>query len=351
MKVYLFQFLFIFLLLSSCTVQKIDAQKSNNPFIVIIDPGHGGKDPGAIGKVSQEKDLNLSIAKKLGDLITKNHTDVKVVYTRTTDKKMLPKERAEFANLKNADLFISIHANARSDKQVKGTEIYIYGVPAGKEATDVETRENASQGNANGNHNLVINNTYVQNRKLAESIQKAFKKGKRIDLGIRQARFIVLKFTAMPAVLVEVGFISNENEEKYMNSVAGQKAISQAIYDGFTNYKKENGKLTKKQTTESSTQKTTSVQTETKNISSEKGKTYRVQIFLSSKKLSGNSSHFKGLSPIEHYVEQGLYKYTYGNTSDIKEIKKKQTEAKKLFKDAFIVIFENGKRVGIYSEK
>ncbi|MCD7971824.1 MAG: N-acetylmuramoyl-L-alanine amidase [Candidatus Azobacteroides sp.] len=322
---------------------------------MVIDPGHGGKDPGALGKISKEKDLNLAIAKRVGDLIKSSHKDVKVIYTRTTDKALKPLERAELANRSKADLFISIHANAMENKKMKGTETYIYGIPSGKEAQEVARRENAGQDSKLKDTSSQKNNATVEkNRLLATEIQKAFKKGKRIDKGVKQARFVVLKYTRMPAVLVEIGYISNESEEKYMNSVAGQKAISKAIYTGFANYKKASDQGFKNTKSSTNQQKTTTTASKTQNNKQKttqgqkKKTTYRVQFLLSDTKLPANSPKFKGLSPVGHYVENGLYKYTYGNTSNVEEIKKKHAEAKKLFNDAFIVIFEDGKRVGIY---
>ena len=345
MKSYLYNLIFLtlFLFLS------VAASGNGKKFIVIIDPGHGGTDPGAVGAISYEKDINLDVAKKLGDLIKNNHKDVKVLYTRTDDKKLKLKDRAEFANRQNADLFISIHTNSMENKRTKGTETYIYGIPSEKKAIDVEKRENVGNIVANGNE--TSNENFQKNRLLAQEIQNAFKKGNRINKGVKKARFVVLKHTKMPAVLVEIGYISNKSEEKYMNSVAGQKAIAQSIYTAFSNYRKNStGKTTvdkKGSKTQLAEKKKDHVSAETsKNVTQAKKKTvYKVQFLLSDRKLPNNSSKFKGLSPVEFYIENGSYKYTYGNASNFKEIEKSQKEVKKLFKDAFIVIFEDGKRI------
>lgn len=342
----------------------IVASAYGKQFIVVIDPGHGGGDPGAIGAISQEKSINLEIAKKVGNLIKENHKDVKVIYTRTTDKKLKPIERAEFANRQNADLFISIHTNAMENKKMKGTETYIYGTPSGREAIDVEKLENAG---AVVSGNASLSGNFQQNKLLAQEIQNAFKKEKRIDKGVKKARFIVLKYTKMPAVLVEIGYISNANEEKYMNSAAGQKAIAKSIYTAFSNYKKKQvdksaGKKNKNNQSEKKQDKAPAkpdvkkspdkkdTSTKKQQTQSKKKITYRVQFLLSDRKLPKNSPKFKGLTPVEYYEEKGLYKYTYGNSSNLKEIQKKQKEAKKLFGDAFIVIFEDGKRIGVYGK-
>jgi len=327
--------------------------------VVVIDPGHGGRDPGTTGsKKIHEKVINLAIALELGKLIENNHKDVKVHYTRVRDKKPSLLERAEFANKKNADLFISIHTNAmETNTKMKGTETYIYGIPAGREAFEVEKREN---NNNTETKSCPIYNNSQQNKLLAQEIQKAFKKDGRIDKGVKKNRFLVLKYTKMPAVLVEVGFITNLEEEKYLTDSAGQKAIAKSIYTAFSNYKKKhidntkNKKGTKDQAiaTNTSTKSENKTNTTTKKeVQTKKKITYKVQFLLQDRKLPKNSPKFKGLSPVDFYIEKGTYKYTYGNSSNVKEIEKKQKEVRKLFKDAFIVIFEDEKRVGVHEMK
>lgn len=352
-------FFFVLLFLPFVRSFADETKGSLEAFVVVIDPGHGGNDPGAIGKYSYEKNINLSIAQNLGNQIKANHKDVKVVYTRETDKQVSLAERSQIANRAGADLFISIHTNALSNEEMRGVETYIFGVPTNKVTMDVALRENLVDGlfgdsgtDLQGGNSLFLR----QNLFVAAEIQKAFEKGNRINNGVRQARFMVLKNAGMPAVLVEVGYITNEIEEKYMNSVAGEKAIAKAIYAAFTKYKNSDGKnsvfkinseiLSKKQTE--------------KNIASSKtvgnsavndagNMMYRIQFLLSDKKLPKDSPKFKGLSPVGFYVEKGLYKYTYGESNDLKEIVRQREGVQKTFHDAFIVIFKDGRRVGIYS--
>ncbi len=339
---------------------------SKTTFTVVIDPGHGGRDPGAIGKVSYEKDINLAIAKRLGNLIKTTHKDVRVVYTRETDKKVKLEDRPLIANQAKANLFISIHTNALEDSRMKGTESYTFGIPSGS-ASISEKRENASAESTviSTNSTTSISPYAQQNNYMATEVQKAFKNGNRISKGTKTARFVVLKYTAMPAILIEVGYITNDGEENYLNSVAGQKAIAKAIHTAFTNYKKRYGKggtgtqlastskdpvkpkNEDKNTTKQEDRKTDNKSQGTKKVESEV--TYRVQFLLSDKKLPAKSPKFKGLTPVEYYVDNGNYKYTYGNTTDLNDIIKKRKEVLKSFNDAFIVIFKDGKRIGVYS--
>lgn len=327
-----------------------ETEENREVFVVVIDPGHGGTDPGACGKNSYEKDINLAVAKRLGNQIKANHKDVKVIYTRETDVKIALDRRSQIANAAKADLFISIHTNAMDDKQMKGVETYVYGDRVSKAAMAVALRENAGA-KVNGTSNPNGKKYFKQNLHFANEVQNAFEKGNRINIGVKQAHFLVLKNTSMPAVLVEIGYITNDGEEKYMNSVAGQKAISKAIYTAFTKYKKEIGKVSDvRSSTTVQTGKAATKKEDKKPAVAEKGKiTYRVQFLLSGKKLPKNSPEFKGLSPVGFYVEKNLYKYTYGDSSDVKEIIKKRDEIRKKFGDAFIVIFKDGKRIGIYT--
>lgn len=226
-------------------------QAAERNFVVVIDAGHGGKDPGARGKIINEKSINLSVALKLGKLISSKHSDVKIVYTRSTDKFVELDERAEIANRNKADLFISIHTNSvAKGNQAKGTETYTLGLARTEENLAVAMRENSAilleddyqqkyEGfDPNSTESYIIFE-FIQNKHMQQSvafaseIQTRFASSRREDRGVRQAGFLVLRKTSMPSVLIEVGFISNRDEERYLASESGQQQLAKAISDAF----------------------------------------------------------------------------------------------------------------------
>lgn len=226
------------------------------PFTIVIDAGHGGKDPGAVGKISNEKDINLKIALALGSLIEKNLTEVKVVYTRKTDIFVELNERANIANKNKADLFISIHTNASgTNKTVKGTETYTLGMHRAASNLEVAKRENAAimlekdykekyEGfDPKSSESYIIfelmQDEYMkQSVSLADKIQKQFATtAKRTNRGVYQAGFLVLRATSMPSCLVEVGYISTPDEERYLNTKEGVDNLSKSIYNAVKQYK------------------------------------------------------------------------------------------------------------------
>ena len=225
---------------------------------VVIDAGHGGKDPGTHGLFSKEKDITLGIALELGSTINKYLPDVEVIYTRTTDVYSPPHAKAEIANKNDADLFISIHANASPHSgAVHGTETYVMGPHTFGENLEVAKRENSVilmeenyEEHYEGfdpaspeSHILfsLYQNAYQESSlRLAEKIEAQFQQrvGRR-SRGVRQAGFWVLYLTSMPSVLVEVGYLTNEEEEKFLNSEKGQVYIASAIFRAFRDYKQE----------------------------------------------------------------------------------------------------------------
>lgn len=224
---------------------------------VVIDAGHGGKDPGAIGPgKAQEKDIALIVALKLGDYIQKSHPDVKVIYTRKSDVFLELHERAEIANKNKADLFIAIHCNASTNPDVAGSSSYVLGLHRTEANLEVAKRENAVinlEEDKDKNYEFDPNSpeghiimSMKQNAFLDQSIEFASKTenqlenyAKRKSMGVKQAGFYVLYKTAMPSILAEIGFISNPDEEKFLNSVKGQDLIASALYNSFKDYKKE----------------------------------------------------------------------------------------------------------------
>lgn len=232
---------------------------SARDFIVVIDAGHGGYDPGAVGKISKEKDINLKVALKVGNLIKKNCKNVKVIYTRDKDVYVTLEKRAQIANEAKADLFISIHTNSTTQsKTIQGPSTWILGLHRTEANLEVAKRENSvillesdyetryAGFNPNSSESYIIfefmQDKYMsQSAHLASLVQQQFKNTcNRRDRGVHQAGFIVLKEAAMPSILIELGFISSPDEEKYLNTDEGIDNMSKGIYQAFLTYKKEN---------------------------------------------------------------------------------------------------------------
>ncbi len=248
--------LFSILTVALLTALTAGATTNDKKFVLVIDPGHGGKDPGAIGTYSKEKNINLNVALAFGKLVEANCPDVKVIYTRKTDVSVDLQERAAIANRAKADLFISIHTNALpKGRQAYGAETYTLGMARSAENLDVAKRENAAilvednyneryaKFNPNSSESYIIfefmQDEYMkQSVSLAKSIQKQYVKvANRQNKGVHQAGFLVLRETSMPSVLTELGFISTPGEEAYLNSDNGIKKLGRSIYEGFIDYK------------------------------------------------------------------------------------------------------------------
>lgn len=332
-------------------------------FTVVIDPGHGGKDPGAVGSSSKEKDIVLLVGQKVGKLIEKNHPDVNVLYTRNDDRFVELNKRAEIANRAHADLFLSIHCNALDRKRTspQGVETFVLGLHRSKDNLDVAKAENAVimyeddysvkyEGfNPNEPESYIIFE-FMANEFLAQSVYLAsivqnqlVSNSKRVNRSVRQAGFLVLREVAMPSILIELGYISNKQEEQYLKSASGQASLSNSIYNGFKEYKREydkksyvftNGKTPSSHSGDSRASTAVSA-----------GKEYRIQFLTSSRRYDNGASVFKGLSPVNYYTDGQTYKYTYATTTSPEEIKKSLREVHKKFKDAFIIEFVNGERV------
>ena len=339
-------------------------------FTVVIDPGHGGRDPGAIGKRGKEKTINLNVALKLGKLIQANCQDVHIVYTRQKDVFVGLDRRAQIANDAKADLFISIHTNSVArGRTVRGTETYTLGLHRTDENLEVAKKENSviliendyeqryAGFNPNSAESYIIFE-FLQDRNMEKSVQLAtliqrqFKgTAKRIDKGVHQAGFLVLRETTMPGVLVELGYISTPDEERYLLSEAGTDALARSIYQAFVSYKGQNiGTVSKGKATATApkpqpkTQEKT-VEPETK---ADEGKpVFKIQILTSDKKLPSKSKQFKGLSPVTFYQEKGMYKYTYGESTDYNKVLRTKRQINAKFKGAFIIAFKNGQKMDV----
>ena len=328
---------------------------------VVIDAGHGGKDAGAVGKKAKEKTITLAVAKKTGNYIKNKYPDVKVIYTRSTDVFVELMERARIANRNNADLFISIHCNSVANApKTCGVETFIMGEHRNSANLAVAKRENASilyESDAQENYDgfdpnsteAYIAFSFIQSEfkqrslEFAELVQNELvNKAKRHDRGVQQAGFLVLYKTAMPSILVELGFISNPTEEAYMMSAEGQDYLASAIFRAFctykTNYEKESVQL---QQEVSEGPKSEVTQTLDKN----KGVVYKVQFTTKNRPVDNAASVYKNLQDVDYYEHNGMYKYTAGCFATKAEADAYlKTVISKGYDGAFVVKFENGIR-------
>lgn len=351
------------------------ASAQTKTFTVVIDAGHGGHDPGAIGKTSREKNINLSVALKLGKLIKTNCTDTKVIYTRDKDVFVPLARRAEIANNAKADLFISIHTNSLGgNRKVKGASTWTLGLAKSDANLEVAKRENAvilyeddyqtryAGFNPNSAESYIIfefmQDKYMsQSVHLASLVQKEFKQtARREDRGVHQAGFLVLKASAMPSILVELGFISTPEEERYLNTDSGQNALARSIYRAFLIYKKEqearsgdtpstnDNDMSPRSSSTSSSKKRQEESTVLSNVSVP---LFKVQILASTRPIPEGSKELKGLKNVDYYQEKGMYKYTCGSSTDYNEIQRLKRQLSHRFKGAFIIAFKNGKKTDV----
>lgn len=340
----------------------VNAETSNDRFVVVIDPGHGGNDPGAVGRKGKEKNINLNVATKLGKLIERNCNDTKIVYTRKSDVFVPLHKRADIANSAKANLFISIHTNAvaRKNSHVRGTETYTLGLHRTEDNLEVAKKENSvilieddykqryAGFNPNSSESYIIFE-FMQDKNMEQSvnfatlIQKQFKDCNRVDKGVHQAGFLVLRETSMPSVLVELGYISNPSEETYLLSDKGTSELAKAIFNAFLSYKNN---ITQTKTTGIKKETTKETKAEATKPDSNSKPVFKIQILASDKVIPANSSQFKGLKNVSYYKENGMIKYTYAEDEDynrIVQIKRKTVDPK--FKDAFIIAFKNGIKI------
>lgn len=368
----------------------IMAQESKLIRKVVIDAGHGGRDPGASGKHCKEKDIALKIALKTGYYIEKYLPDVEVIYTRKTDKFIELYRRAQIANENDADLFISIHCNANSSSRIYGSETYVMGLHKNEANLEVAKIENASilkeedykdqyEGfDPSSDLAYIIFNVY-QNEFLEHSLNFASKVQNQFrervglkDRSVLQAGFLVLYKTTMPSVLVETGYLTNAKDEKFLMSKDGQVYIASAIYRAFKEYKKEMEKgytpeqlianadpeelekENKEEDPEENIEKNTDPDIEKEKPVKVKVNEliFRVQFTTSPKDLSVNNKRFKGLQDVWRYKHSGLYKFTVGNYQTFKQANRlKNQMRKKGYKDAFVVAFLNDGRISISKAK
>lgn len=376
---------------------------ASNRFTLVIDAGHGGHDAGALGSMSKEKDINLSVALAFGKYVERNQPDVKVVYTRKTDVFIPLKERANIANRAGADLFISVHTNALpAGKIARGFETYTLGMHRAKDNLDVAMRENSVismekgyqqtyQGFDPRSSESYIIFEFIQGKnmersvELARLIQRSVCAGaNRPNKGVHQAGFLVLRETSMPGCLIELGFITTPDEEALLNTASRVDDIARSIYQAFAQYKdkydkgvsvpyrptgddatdvpsivpsdfkEDKASVVAKPTTRAAVrtaptgkvkEKATSVAKQPRQVQDEP--VFKVQVLTSSRVLRAGDSHFKGETQIDSYQENGMVKYTIGASTNYNEIYRLRKSLLEKFPEAFIIAFKNGEKYDV----
>lgn len=376
--------------------------------VVVIDPGHGGKDPGAVNKNIREKDIVLGIGLKLGKLINENYPEVKVVFTRSSDVFIPLIDRSRIANKNKANLFISLHANACSTPSTKGTETFFLGTALNQANLEIQKKENSVilleedysttyEGFDPNSSESDIMFANVQSGYLdlslyfADAIQQQFKS--RIESpnrGVKQAGFLVLRLSSMPSVLVEAGFLSNKEEANYLNSDEGQQHIALSVFEAFKKFKNKNSgtantrapemvassakpqeevltqdigsdiQKTEEKTkeeiivskidseiTEPEKVKTTSSADETNIVKTGGNAYFSVQIGANKTPMEPIAANFKGLKNVRREKDDQYYRYYVGNENAIDNLGLLLKQAKLKFPQAFIVSFVDGKRIPI----
>ena len=374
------------------------ADPTHKTFTVVIDPGHGGKDPGALGKTSKEKDIALAIAKKTGDYISRLMNDVNVLYTRKTDEFIDLSVRANIATESKADLFLSIHVNGNNNSSIYGAETYVMGPSKSERNFELAQKENSVINFEEGHETTydfdpndpasyimfsTVQNTFLnQSLLMASQIQDQLRiRAQRKDGGVRQGPFLVLWRTTMPSVLVETGYISNKEEEKYLNTDYGQDVIASAIYRAFRNFKEEtlarteilaakiedkniealenhktnatfikNGQtkvgvvaIEEPSTPISKTQKEEDKKSPAVNNSG--GLIFRVQVIASPDPIPPGSPQFKKVSNLEEIQMDGYYKYMSAPVKTYSQSQELRKELKTKFPGAFVVAFLDGNKI------
>lgn len=366
---------------------------------VVIDAGHGGKDPGNLGTgrfKTTEKDITLEVSKLVGNYISEAFPEVEIIYTRTGDSYPSLNDRVEIANESQADLFISIHCDAFTKPSAKGSGTFVMGMHKSEESLRVAMKENASiymeddYESKYGGFDPKDPDTYIaltlrqnayldQSLNLSKRIQDQFRERVgRVDRGVRQAGYYVICFTTMPSVLVELGFLTNAEEEDFLNSEKGKTYMASAIFRAFRDYKnelegieavvldeqekiidevkvqdppvveQEDKHQPEKEKPEENKTSTTNWRASIVQEHIRKGVKFQVQILTSSNAIEKTSSEFNGLTDVDEYISNGLYKYAVGSTSNYKKAQEMQKNLRENgFPGAFVIAFKNGERVGL----
>lgn len=364
----------LFSMVSMLFVCSLAWSQTNKAFTVILDAGHGGKDPGNSYHGFVEKEIALKTTLKVGKLL-ENDKSIKIIYTRTTDVFIELVNRPKVANKANANLFVSIHCNSVANQTPSGTETFVMGLSRSGMNLEVAKSENSVillednyketyKGFDPKKPESLIGFTMMQEENLNSSIDLAtmiqdnFTHNlERKSRGVKQQPLWVLDAAYMPSVLIELGFLSNKEEGEFLNSDEGQNKMARQIADAIINYKKgylneaynnnENVKYLDMPDVKE-VKETVTIKTEENSIIDLKEGLYKIQLFATSKKRDVTSSDFKGLKNISFTFENNLYKYFYGSCSGLEEAKKLNEIAKRNgFADAFIVTTVNGKTAAI----
>jgi len=354
------QSFFKLLLLLFVLANPIQMGAQEKPFVVVLDAGHGGKDPGRPGTGFSEKEIALNIALKTGKLLEKI-PEIKVIYTRKTDVFVELTQRASIANKANADLFVSIHCDAFTSPKAYGAGTFVLGLHANERNFKVAQKENSViflEEDYEKNYDgfdpndpesvislLLMQETYLdQSIVAAQTIQDSFVRNlNRKDRTVKQAGFVVLKYTYMPSVLVETGFLTNPREGAYLNSKKGQDDMASAISKAIINFRKS---------------RNTSFQSETLVIEKEEEEIapktleidikFKIQIAASKKKVDLKPYNFKGLKELSLVKSGKLYRYYFSESPTYTQAQERLQEAKqKGYTKAFIVAFEGDKKITI----
>lgn len=379
---------------------------ANKRFTLVIDPGHGGHDAGALGAISKEKNINLAVALRFGKYVEQNLPEVRVIYTRKTDVFIPLNERANIANRANADLFISVHTNALpAGKVARGFETYTLGMHRAKDNLDVAMRENSVismekdyqqryQGFDPRSSESYIIFEFIQGKNmersvdLARMIQRGVCDGaNRPDKGVHQAGFLVLRETSMPGCLIELGFITTPDEERLLNDDSRVDDIARGIYEAFAKYKNKydksvsvpyrakdsedvnlpkivpdqepapktrvvtRGKQSKREeaTPEQPKREVKKLETkkDVKKAEVADAPVFKLQIFVGSRNLRKGDAHFKGETDYDSFQEGNLVKYTLGASTNYNEIYRLRKEKLEKFPEAFIIAFKNGQKYDV----
>ena len=385
----------ITLILTLLCMLVLTATGANRRFTLVIDPGHGGHDAGALGAISKEKNINLSVALQFGKYVERNMPDVRVIYTRKTDVFIPLKERANIANRANADLFISVHTNALpAGKIARGFETYTLGMHRAKDNLDVAMRENSVismergyqqtyQGFDPRSSESYIIFEFIQGKnmersvELARNIQRKVCSGaNRPDKGVHQAGFLVLRETSMPSCLIELGFITTADEENLLNDASRVDDIARGIYEGFAQYRNKYdksisvpyraadtesvsvAKIVSDTKQEKPERRSEDVDTAPRRTAAQNkpaqqkanvadAPVFKLQIFVSNRTLRKGDAHFKGETDYDSYQEGNMVKYTMGASTNYNEIYRLRKSLAEKFPEAFIVAFKNGKKYDV----
>lgn len=358
-RFYIF-FIFTFLLTGPIYSQVSESFKIKT---VVLDPGHGGSDPGTVWGKYHEKDITLSVAKKLGNMIKSQYPDIKIVYTRDRDVFVPLFQRGKIANNAKGDLFVSIHVNGAKATSARGVETFTLGMHKSAESLEIAKKENSVivfeqdykqsyegfDPNDDESYILFGLGQHAFGRKsitFSSEVQSQYKQNlKTLDRGMKQAGFLVLWATSMPCVLTEIGFLSNSLDREYLVSNTGQDKIAKSLFNAFSSYKKSVEIVN-----------VFDVKTDMPEVQEQETPAevyYSVQVMSSVKKIAINSANFKGfMNSVFEVKENKSYKYCVGKEISYKEILSLQEKLRKNgFKGAFVVAFERDQKISLEQAK